>query len=209
MFRQNLHGFSLVEVMITLFIVGVGMLGLGLAQISAVNANQEANFRLQATNLASSLTQRFKLNETYFNDKSIATNIYSLEKGNMYSQYCKSESDDLTINLGAIPTSCIDNMCTPEEIARFDVHDICQTEFSAINFPNGELGVICHDVKNTDSDDCSPGSILSIYVGWQSKTARKDTGENIMGADPTCSLDMWGTTSQSQGKQCIKVDVAI
>src|SRR5690554_5777522 len=55
-------GFSLIEVMIAVFVLGVGLLGFALMQTMNVRFTQSANFRTQATNLSYELLDQMRVN---------------------------------------------------------------------------------------------------------------------------------------------------
>jgi len=56
-------GFSLLEVLITLFILAVGLLGVSQLQIKAFHANQNAYFRSQASFVADGMFERMRANK--------------------------------------------------------------------------------------------------------------------------------------------------
>jgi type IV pilus assembly protein PilV len=56
------RGFSLIEVLITILIFAIGMLGLAALQATSVRSNQSANFRTQATALGYMIIDRMRAN---------------------------------------------------------------------------------------------------------------------------------------------------
>lgn len=55
-------GFSLIEVLIAITILGVGLLGVAALQTTSVRVNQSANFRSQATALAATMLDMMRAN---------------------------------------------------------------------------------------------------------------------------------------------------
>lgn len=55
-------GFSLFEVLISLLIFGMGLLGLAALQLNTLKFNQESQYRLAATNLLNSMADRMRAN---------------------------------------------------------------------------------------------------------------------------------------------------
>ncbi|UXI66318.1 type IV pilus modification protein PilV [Tahibacter amnicola] len=55
-------GFSMIEVLVAIAVIGIGLLGLAALQIFSVKANQSANYRTQATALAYDLMDRMRAN---------------------------------------------------------------------------------------------------------------------------------------------------
>lgn len=60
--RPNQHGFSLIEVLISMLVIGFGLLGLAMMQTLSVRYAQSANYRTQATNLAYDLLDQIRAN---------------------------------------------------------------------------------------------------------------------------------------------------
>ena len=61
--RKN-KGFSLLEVMISVFVLGVGLLGLAKLQAASLKTNQSALVRSQVTILASDMFESMRANQT-------------------------------------------------------------------------------------------------------------------------------------------------
>ena len=60
--RRRSGGFSLIEVLITILIFAVGLLGMAALQAVSMRSNQSANFRTQATALAYMIIDRMHAN---------------------------------------------------------------------------------------------------------------------------------------------------
>ncbi|HEY0335498.1 MAG TPA: type IV pilus modification protein PilV [Stenotrophomonas sp.] len=58
-------GFTLIEVMIAVLVLGIGLLGFALLQTMSVRFAQSANYRTQATNLSYELLDRVRINRVY------------------------------------------------------------------------------------------------------------------------------------------------
>lgn len=58
------RGISLIEVLITVLVLAIGLLGLASLQANALQMNQAANFRSQATGLAYDITDRMRANRS-------------------------------------------------------------------------------------------------------------------------------------------------
>lgn len=66
---RDARGFTLIEVMIAVLVLGVGLLGFALLQTMNVRFAQSANFRTQATNLSYEMLDQVRVNR-------IARNAY-------------------------------------------------------------------------------------------------------------------------------------
>lgn len=60
--RRRASGFTLIEVMIAVLVLGVGLLGFALLQTMSVRFSQSANQRTQATNLAYDMLDQMRTN---------------------------------------------------------------------------------------------------------------------------------------------------
>jgi type IV pilus assembly protein PilV len=63
--RRYRRGFTLIEVLITILIMGVGLLGFALLQTMNLRFAQSANYRTQATNLAYELLDKMRMNRRF------------------------------------------------------------------------------------------------------------------------------------------------
>lgn len=61
--KQQL-GFTLLEVLVALFVLGIGLLGLAHLQVTALKHNQSAEFRSKATILAGGILDAMRANQT-------------------------------------------------------------------------------------------------------------------------------------------------
>ena len=59
------RGFSLVEVLVTMLVLSVGLLGFGSLQINALRNNQSAHYRSQATMLAYDVLDFMRANQSF------------------------------------------------------------------------------------------------------------------------------------------------
>jgi type IV pilus assembly protein PilV len=64
--RRTAHGMTLVEVLVTLVLVSVGLLGVAALQLTSLKSNQEAYVRSQASALAGDILDRIRANPQAF-----------------------------------------------------------------------------------------------------------------------------------------------
>ncbi len=97
------RGFSLLEILITLVVFSIGLLGLANLQGQSINSSYNAHLRTQATSLASSMIDRMRANRQ---QATAATSAYAT-------------------NFGDVPPSpspdCMTSDCTPNQIANLDL----------------------------------------------------------------------------------------
>jgi len=66
--QKTQHGFSMIEVLVSLLVIAVGLLGLSGLQIASVKGTSNAHSRNVATNLAMELSERMRSNPAGVDD---------------------------------------------------------------------------------------------------------------------------------------------
>lgn len=186
--HRNQKGFTLIEILITVIVLSIGLLGLAGLQISGLRANMSSEARSKATLLANDIAERMRTNTLgVHNDNADADNQYadiSTENqncDNLPNAFCSNYNDG---------TANEADSCTPAQMAAFDAWiwacGMPKAENvlpgGVTNILNGGTGsVVCNDANLADTDECSPGSSHTITVSWnelnpnQSETT--DAGE--------------------------------
>jgi len=161
--KQQKHnkGLTLVEILITVLILSIGLLGLAGLQVNSMKNNHSSYLRTQATIMAYDIIDRMRANPNAVTDtiKSyIATN-----------------------NTPGVVTACTTDAdtCTPTNMAHTDINQ-WRTELAA-QLPGG-LGAVCLDSSPDDGNDpsdaeCSnSGDIYAIKIWWtDDRTATNPT----------------------------------
>jgi len=122
--KRTMRGFTLIEVLVTLVVLAIGLLGLAGLQTTSLKHNNNAYQRTQATFLAYDILDRMRANPM------------GIEGGNYDA-----------IDTGTTPTSpaCIDTSCTPAQLATNDVSEWAARLTTVL--PSGR-GVIAGTVPN-------------------------------------------------------------
>lgn len=147
-------GYSLLEVLISVVILSVGLLGLAGLQATGLRNNHSAYLRSQATLLAYDIVDRMRANRTV------------------------ALSGNYNLALDATPVTpakdCTATSCAADELATYDVNDWIQN--LTIALPAGDGGISQPVVA-------SP-SVITVTVQWDETWARKENVENDDGNDP-------------------------
>jgi type IV pilus assembly protein PilV len=167
--RPNVHrrcaGFTLLEVLVALFVVALGVAGAAAVQTLAVRAAGEAARLSDGVQLASSLAQRMRANPVA---------MALPDAVNPYLQV------DLSPGAApAAPSSCYgDADCSPAQLADADLGETAAA--LAGRFPGGRLRV-CRDDQAPDAAglmrwSCSgePGAPVIIKLGWRGEAGAPD-----------------------------------
>jgi type IV pilus assembly protein PilV len=158
-------GFTLVEVLVALFVVALGVAGAATVQALAVHAAGEAARLSDGTQLAASLAQRMRANPV----------AMALPDGaNPYLQF------DLAPGAAAVEaSSCYGAAdCSPAQLAAFDLAETAAA--LAGRFPGGRMRV-CRDDQPPDAAGLGPwscseqaGAPVAIKLGWRGKPGEPD-----------------------------------
>jgi type IV pilus assembly protein PilV len=165
------RGIGMIEVLITLFILSIGLLGVAsmqfigsfsnkdaLSRTQAVMVAQQMSERLRASVVPSATTDGFVVDNAYFDPDNYNFTGLSCPSGDLYQCHC--------INIPAAVTDCQANTCSADQIAEFDAY---QMSCAAVESnPNTSIAVTCNDRVVGDADACTAGSLHFITVSWPS-----------------------------------------
>lgn len=145
------RGFTLIEVLVALLVLGIGLLGVAGLQSATLGLNHGSYMRSQATVLAQDVVDRMRANQR------------GTENGS-YDQGTATQNNGCTQVTG----------CTVAEMAQ---HDLFEWQaLLASELPQGE-GVVCIDSTPEDGDgaggtdnDCDgAGDVRVVKIWWYSK----------------------------------------
>lgn len=158
-FHARPRGFTLVEVLVALFVLAVGIAGAAAAQLGAERTRQQSALMSEAARLAASLAARMQVNRA----------VSSLPDGaNPYLALSYDAADGPP----TAAATCFDSPCTPVQLAEFDLHEIRQLVHAG--FPRGRIAV-CRDSAPWDAAarrlrwrcDGDPDALPVVKLGWQ------------------------------------------
>lgn len=151
-------GFTLIEILVTMFILAIGLLGLAALVVDGMRNNQGAYLRTQASTLAYDMADRIRLNKV------------RAEDGGDYDGFS-------TDGAGTTLPNCYtaSGGCTPEQQVTVDKVQWTRQIQGVGNgiplLPGGE-GQIDFDAAN---------NAFVITVTWQERSRDGDAGEDIAG----------------------------
>lgn len=163
-------GVSLIEILITTLILGIGLLGVAALQVSSVSSNQEGFFTTQATSIAEDLSSRMRASKiitmlpNYTETSATVTGLYlsagALTCGNLAGLMCRDNGG----------TGAAD--CTLADMAAFDLWEACDVAKKTL--PGGQVRIL----RNTNR--------ITLVVDWDSASARADIG-TVTNVNANCS----------------------
>jgi type IV pilus assembly protein PilV len=155
--KKFITGLTLIEILVTMVVLSLGMLGLAGLQIAGLKGTDSAHYRTIATQLANDLAERIRTNPD-----GAATGSYVTDAAN-------------PIDCGASTSStssvdCNSEACSASELAQFDLYQIVCGQKTGrhktggvTNFlPNATLNVSC-------ASPCVSSSPYTIRLNWYTR----------------------------------------
>ncbi len=168
--KKQYSGFSMIEVLVTLGVLSVGLLGIASLQFISALSNSEALARSHAVMVAQqhaeklrlsalmmAITDNERVNDAYTDNDNYNFAGFKCDSGALpYDCYCLKQPDDLP--------DCHAVKCSQSALARYDAY---QSSCALVkDNPSGRLAVSCEDSVPGDDFACSGGSRYQIQVSW-------------------------------------------
>lgn len=164
------RGVGLIEILITLFILAVGLLGVAALQFTGSFANKDAISRTQAEMVAAQVTERLRAaarpatvgdgmvvhNDYFDSDSYNFSRLSCAGSSHPYRCFCLSRP-------AGIP-NCEGNTCTEQQMAAYDGWAL---SCSAVQTnPQTKVNISCDDNNTADVYRCSAGSRIEVLLTW-------------------------------------------
>ena len=168
--KLKTHGFTLLEVLVSMIIFAIGMLGLAGMQGIALKDNNDAYHRSQAVFFAHDLGDRIRANPAFWDECILKTLPSCLTPATLSATessaegfsssnfpFCSTDNPP-TASVGTVPTGC-----DIEQLAQYDWYQIRQNIID--NLPSG--GDLDSDDQLELSIDIEDGqNVIAIKVSW-------------------------------------------
>jgi type IV pilus assembly protein PilV len=155
--RRFSTGISLIEVLITIVVLGVGILGLGRTQIAGLNATHGASLQNGAAMYLQDMAERMRANP-----EGVRRNAYAI---------------DSSVSAPSNVTCATSSGCSASDRARQDVYQWISLLSANRALPGG-IGKISCDNASTSNAATSQTCVVSVL--WNSKTKLQDGGYTCM-----------------------------
>lgn len=157
--RFRSGGFTLIEVLVAMFVLALGVIGMAATQATSARLRQQAALESEAVALAASLAARMRVNRAQLALPDLA-NPYLFD----YDGASGPPADPPLQCFGAAG-------CDSAQLARFDVHELARGVHDA--FPGGRI-LVCLDASAAGAGSapawpCTGGSgaPLVVKIGWR------------------------------------------
>lgn len=145
--RVTQGGATLVEVLVSLLIISLGLLGIGGLAASTFSYNKAAQLRMTGTTLVNDYADRARLN------------IFGFDLGN-YNLGYQEEFNEAAVNLGLLNIDQDNDQTAASAVAAFDRNDFMNAVASRL--PQGRAVVATNPAN---------GRTLDIWLVWQEPQA--------------------------------------
>ena len=217
--RKSQHGVGLIEILISLAVISIGMIGLVGLQFSVSTSNQDAYVKSQATLIIESLSDRIRINRQYQNRDDTTTpavdatdNAYTTLNNYNFRNLDACDGSEFDCFCEQIPPAIINcrdegavnaALCTPQDAAVFDAYETSCMAASIMN--DMEVGVVALNPQaGAAGDAVGPNSILTVYTAWPATIWKNlDRAANEMCND---ILDAQGINGDYE---CVYMDLVI
>ncbi|AEP29197.1 prepilin-type N-terminal cleavage/methylation domain-containing protein [Brumicola nitratireducens] len=202
--KRSQRGLGMIEVLVTLFILSIGLLGVASLQFvgsfsnadalnrtQAVFVAQQFSERLNANAMSSDVADGFVVDNAYFDEDiyNFANLTCSTAGASAYDCHCKAHPSAVA--------NCQTGDCNSAELAEFDAY---QMSCAAVrNNPNAKISLSCTDKDLGDTDLCTAGSIHEVIVSWPVR--------NWQGNERVLNSACNKTTGDSN--DCVVIEVAL
>ncbi|MGH8611708.1 MAG: type IV pilus modification protein PilV [Gammaproteobacteria bacterium] len=158
-------GFTLIEILISVVVLAIGLLGMAALQMNGLRNNQSAYFRAQATQLAYDMADRMRTNIVEARDAT---------SGGTYN------------NGASTANNCATGPCTTAQTTGYDF-----SQWSAeltVQLPSG-AGRVCIDGTPNDGTSAVPacdgaGTVYAIKVWWDDNRSGAANQRFVMSFQP-------------------------
>lgn len=194
--RSSQLGLGMIEILVTLVILAIGLLGVASLQLVASFNNADALSRSQAVLVAEQVTERMRVSAfnapdadgKIIDDGYVNSNLYNF--ANLSCNSTASEHVCFCQQFPATLANCQTTVCDSAQFAAFDAYQLSCASIQ--HNPNMRVSVTCADSNTTDSTACSAGSRHTIMLSWPaSHWGANTTSTTISNAacNPTASDD--------------------
>jgi len=194
----------MVEVLVTLFILSIGLLGVASLQFVGSFSNADALNRTQAVFVAQQFSERltanampsdvadgFVVDNAYFDEDIYNFNnlTCSTTDASPYDCYCKAHPSAVA--------NCQAGDCDAAQLAEFDGY---QMSCAAVRSnPNAQISLTCADKNLGDTDLCTAGSIHEVIVSWPVRSWQ--SSERVL--NTACNK------TAADSNDCVVIEVAL
>ncbi|MCY7295936.1 pilus assembly protein PilV [Alteromonas sp. a30] len=193
----------MIEVLVTLVILSIGLLGVASLQFISTLSNSDALHRSQAVMISQQLSERLRANAALSASGRglvVDNSYFDVSLYNFNNVTCAGNIPNFKCHCLAHPAgipNCRNNTCTPAQFAVFDAYEMSCSAASVSS--SLEIALTCNDNNVLDADVCSAGSRHRIALKWP-----VENWQNIeRQLNPDCNV------GEDEPHDCVILDVIL
>jgi type IV pilus assembly protein PilV len=165
-------GFTLVEVLVSVIIFSVGLIGVARLQVVAKQSNYDAVQRVTATSIAQDLLSRMRANHTVLNTYVSNTGSTVIGRGSIDNEpnpVCGSSA----------------TLCTEDQLAEHDLWDIEQAldGIAELDGDGNAVGGLISPTLCISGPAAGDSGVYTVAIAWRGKAELSNPGSSTCGDD--------------------------
>jgi type IV pilus assembly protein PilV len=174
---STMTGFTMIEVLVTLIILAVGLLGIAALQIVGLRGTGGSENRTQATIFADDIAERMRSNIS-----AVDTNQFSAV--NLNAASCAAPPPVICSDNNAGGVQVAAAVCSSTQLATYDLTEwFCGVSSGGAfrggvlnTLPSATANIACNDANVADADVCTAHSTHTITLNWTERNPDQSTG---------------------------------
>ena len=166
---KSTSGFTLIEILISIVVFSVGLIGIAKMQIVSKQANYDAVQRVTAATLASKVIDRMRANTTELATYVSANGVKELGQG--------------TVSSEPSPTCVSGSTCTTTQLATHDLWSFEQAVDGVAeqNSDGDSVGGLSLPTLCISGSNAGISGVYTVAIAWRGKTALSNPTANTCG----------------------------
>lgn len=167
--KTSMSGFAMFEVLVAVFLLAIGVLGLAAVQMKTYAVTRDADYRTSAAMHAEGLAEAMRANPVRSLD---ASSVMS------WSFHHYDSNGTLTTSSTLTSTDCASTNCNQEALADYDLAEFLKN--LKASFPAGDVYArVCPEsdfgqLPTPDDMGCTTSGAMTIKVAWRSRATQAE-----------------------------------
>jgi len=180
---RQARGFTLIEVLVSVIIFSIGLIGIAKLQVVSKQSNYDAVARITATSLAQDMLSRMRANPNELLSYVTVNGINTVGRGSI--------NTEPTPNCGS---SASGDLCESEELAEHDVWEFEQALDGAAeqDADGNSLGGLSQPTACISGPTDGLAGVYTVAIAWYGKTALSNPTANSCGE----GTGLYGTNNE-------------
>lgn len=162
--HSNQSGATLIEILITVLVLGLGLLGVGALQTRSIQANHDAAMYSRAAFLASDISERMRANPAGVRARGYEHALNS------------------AVSSG---TDCATRSCTPAQLASYDMEQWLKLRVQT-ELPEGDASLSSPNWNATGAGGSGDRIRVTLTIRWKGRVGGDCNASGTAGTDYKC-----------------------